>query len=101
MTDGSQTPDIVEIGLDASEAVVLFELLSRWCDPKTQATPSSGCFQSTAECAVLLGLLGSLEKQLAAPFKPDYGEIVAQARRDLEPLWDHATLNGRTPGYPI
>lgn len=94
MTDGSQTPDEVEIGLDASEAIVLFELLSRWSDPKTEATPAGACFQSTAECAVLLGLLGSLEKQLSAPFKPDYAEIVAQARRRLERLWDHGTLNG-------
>lgn len=94
MTESPEMQDTVEIGLDANEAVVLFELLSRWCDPKTDATPAGTCFQSTAECAVLLGLLGHLEKQLAAPFKPDYREIVARARQRLEPLWDGATLNG-------
>ncbi|MDZ5452301.1 hypothetical protein [Labrys sp. ZIDIC5] len=94
MTESPETPDTVKISLDANEAIVLFELLSRWCDPKTDATPAGACFRSTAECAVLLGLLGSLEGQLAAPFKPDYEEIVAQARRRLEPLWDQVTLNG-------
>ena len=48
--------DEAEIYLDASEAIVLFELLSRWCDQKTVHSPSAMCFESTAECAVLIVL---------------------------------------------
>lgn len=47
-------------GFDASEAIVLFELLSRWRDQKTVYSPSSMCFESTAEYAVLIDLLAQL-----------------------------------------
>ena len=94
MTGNEQTQDHVEIGLDANEAIVLFELLSRWCDPKTDATPAGSCFESTAECAVLHRLLGSLEEKLAAPFKHNYAESLAQARSRLQHDWDHPALNG-------
>ena len=43
---------------------------------------------------MLHGLLADLEKQLAAPFKGNYNEIVAQARSRLEHLWEYPTLNG-------
>lgn len=94
MTGNQQTRDDVEIGLDAREALVLFELLSRWCDPKTDATPAAPCFESTAECVVLHKLLGRLEKRLVAPFKPDYAEALAEARSRLQHDWDYPTLNG-------
>lgn len=86
--------DDAEIHLSPNEAIVLFELLSRWCDPKTTHTPSSMCFESTAECAVLHGLLADLEKQLVAPFKDDYTQIVEDARSRLVDLWDYPTLKG-------
>ena len=96
--DARETDDAVEIRFDASEAAVLFELLSRWCDPKTTRTPDNLCFESTAECAVLNGLLVDLEKQLVAPFKPEYKQILADARRSLAERWDYPTLNGRSSG---
>ncbi|QND46298.1 hypothetical protein HB780_11645 (plasmid) [Rhizobium lusitanum] len=88
--------DGAEIHLSADEAVVLFELLSRWCDSKAihTPTPDSKCFESTAECVVLHGVLAGLEKQLVAPFKEDYDQIVKEARRRLVDLWDSPTLKG-------
>ncbi|KAA6487780.1 hypothetical protein G6K93_23630 [Agrobacterium rhizogenes] len=88
--------DDAEIHLSADEAIVLFELLSRWCGSKAihTPTPDSKCFESTAECAVLHGVLASLEKQLVAPFKEDYHQIVKEARRRLVDLWDYPTLKG-------
>ncbi|MDH7796626.1 hypothetical protein QBC99_002689 [Beijerinckia sp. GAS462] len=73
---------------------MLFELLSRWCDPKATHTPSGRCFESTAECAVLQGLRADLEKQLVAPFQDDYNQIVEDARSRLVGLWDYPTLKG-------
>ncbi|SCB39596.1 hypothetical protein [Rhizobium multihospitium] len=92
--DASKDDDIAEIRLDAKEAVVLFELLSRWSDPKATHTPDKLCFESPAECAVLNGLLGDLEKQLAAPFKPEYRQILADARSFLAGRWNDPTLRG-------
>ena len=86
--------DTAAIRLDRNEAVVLFELLSRWAAPKNSATPTAECFESTAEGAVLLGLLAELEKQLVAPFKSDYRQILEKARSALERRWEFATLNG-------
>jgi hypothetical protein len=94
MEDGTaKTHDEAEIRLDPNEAVMLFELLSRWCDRKTTHTPGSMCFESTAECAVLRGPLADLEKQLVAPFNADYRQILDDARTHLEERWDYPTLN--------
>lgn len=93
----SNTPalheDNAEIHLGSSEAIVLFELLTRWCDQKTIHSPGSLCFESTAECAVLIDLLAKLERQLVAPFKRDYDAILKHARDQLAPRWNHPTLN--------
>ncbi|MQB40486.1 hypothetical protein [Rhizobium sp. ICMP 5592] len=88
--------DGAEIHLSPDEAVVLFELLSRWCDSKAihAHSPDSKCFESTAECAVLHNVLASLEKQLVAPFEEDYNQMVEEARRRLADLWNHLTLKG-------
>jgi hypothetical protein len=86
--------DNAEIHLGANEAIVLFELLSRWCDQKTVHSPNSLCFESTAECAVLLDLLAKLERQLVAPFKNDYEAILKHARDQLADRWNYRTLNG-------
>jgi len=87
----SKDDDVTEIRLDAKEAVVLFELLSRWSDPKAAYTPDKLCFESPAEYAVLNGLLADLEKQLTAPFKPEYRQILADARSLLAERWDDLT----------
>ncbi|OCP01841.1 hypothetical protein BC374_02650 [Ensifer sp. LC13] len=95
MTDEQKTsPDSAEIRLSPDEAVVLFELLSRWSEENVAPTPDAACFESTAECAVLLGLLAGLQKQLVAPFREDYAAIVKAARRRLVPSWDYADLRG-------
>jgi hypothetical protein len=85
--------DSAVINLDSNEAIVLFELLSRWAD-KDQHSPDEKCFQAGAEGGVLLGVLASLEKQLAAPFLPNYDEILQEARTALAHLWDHPTIQG-------
>jgi len=72
----------------------LFELLSRWSDPQTTHTPDELCFESSAECAVLNGLLADIEKQLTAPFKPEYEQILADARSFLAARWNYPTLRG-------
>jgi hypothetical protein len=43
---------------------------------------------------VLHSVLAGLEKQLVAPFKEDYHQIVKEARRRLVDLWDSPTLKG-------
>lgn len=88
--DPSPSEDNAEIRLDSNEAIVLLALLSRWCDQKTVHSPSSMCF----ECAALLDLLAKLERQLVAPFKRDYDEILKHARSHLAERWNCRTLNG-------
>ena len=82
-----QTPsddDVATIHLTPDEALVLFELLSRWSDGKGRGkTPSPECFVSTAEPVVLNKLLAYLERQLVAPFKKDYDRILKQPRDRL------------------
>jgi len=95
MTNETKTvPGGAEIHLEPHEALVLFELLSRWSEPDQARAPSATCFESTAECAVLHLLLGHLEKQLVAPFAPDYRRLLEQARSRLGDAWDHPTLSG-------
>lgn len=70
------------LDLSADEALVLFEFLSRWQE--------TGTFDlvDQAEQRVLWDVLASLEKNLAEPFSPEYGSLVAEARtrlRDSEP----------------
>lgn len=88
-----ETDDAAAIRLDANEALVLFALLSRWSEAGSHS-PDRLCFESTAECAVLHGLLTELEKQLVAPFTPEYRKILADARNALAERWDYPTLNG-------
>ena len=95
MTDEQKTsPDSAEIRLSPDEALALFELLSRWSEENAVPTPDASCFESTAECAVLLAVLADLQKQLVAPFREDYAEAVKAARRRLAPSWDYPDLRG-------
>ena len=84
--------DQVQVSLAPEEALVLFDLLSRWTDDKDAATPSSDCFESPAECAVLHNVLATLEKRLAAPFRADYAELVESARARMAQGWEGTTL---------
>jgi hypothetical protein len=84
--------DAATIRLTSDEAVVLFELLSRWCSPEEGPTPPAECYQSPSECLALLRVLGSLESQLVAPFKDEYGDILAKARERLSAGMDYSTL---------
>ena len=81
----------MQVVLGGDEAIVLYDLLSRWIDGEG-ATPDDSCFEDASECAVLHELLARLEKDLAAPFEPDYLEIVAQARARLAARWDGKNL---------
>jgi len=95
MTDEQHSAlDSARIQLTPEESIVLFELLSRWCEGNNASTPEASCFESTAEGAVLHRLLADLEKQLAAPFKANYGTLLGQARDRLKGNWDYPTLRG-------
>jgi hypothetical protein len=72
------------IRLDTDEALVLFELLSRWSRDREGAKPGKECFESPAEVAALLGVLAYLESELTEPFQANYGELLAAARERLE-----------------
>jgi hypothetical protein len=87
-------PHGAEIHLSPNEALVLFELLSRWCEQSSAATPNAECFESTAEGAVLHRLLADLEKQLVSPFRADYVALLKEARGRLAGGWDYPTLRG-------
>lgn len=62
------------VTLDADEAVILFEMLSRWNDDSTFALVDQ------AEQRVLWNLCCALEEQLVEPFQPNYAGILAAAR---------------------
>jgi hypothetical protein len=95
MTNEQQRPlDGVQIQLSPEEALVLFGLLSRWCEEGSAPTPEASCFESTAEGAALHGLLADLETQLVAPFKADYSDLLKEARNRLKESWDYPTLRG-------
>jgi len=87
--------DAASVDLTPDEAIVLFELLSRWSETaKPVETPAPSCFESTAEVAVLNRLLCQLEAQLVAPFKGDYSRLLMEARERLASDWSHSTLRG-------
>jgi hypothetical protein len=69
-----RTEGPVVIALSVSEALVLFDLLSRFNDLKGLA------FEDQAEQRVLWNLQSILERQLAEPFRPDYSELLKEAR---------------------
>lgn len=95
MTISTEHEDEAVVRFTPDEAIVLFDLLTRWSDETGAGeTPASACFESTAEGAVLNGLLCDLEKQLVAPFKADYAQILGAARNRLVSNWDYPTLRG-------
>ncbi|MGR0221878.1 hypothetical protein [Agromyces sp. ZXT2-6] len=63
--------------LQADEALVLFDLLSRWEDEDRDLRLEQG------EQTAIDALLGALERLLVEPFKPEYSELVREARQRL------------------
>ncbi len=66
------------IKLNKDEALVLFEFLSRINDKELKEI-----FEDQAEQKILWNLEGQLEKQLVEPFKPDYKDIIKEARNRI------------------
>ena len=73
----------VTIKLERDEALVLFELLSRWIDDAPSPTPAAECFDSPAELFVLRELSERLKVILTEPFRSDYLSILEAARARL------------------
>lgn len=67
----------LQISLTADEALVLFDLLSRF-EESNELT-----IVDQAEERALSKLLGPLQKQLVPPFQEDYAEQLRQARNRL------------------
>lgn len=70
--------------LEDSEALVLFEWLSREIDERKGAA-LAGAFVSPAEFWALNALHCLLEREGPAPFDKDYGRAVREARALLDP----------------
>ena len=70
-------PESVEIVLSQSEALVLFEFLSRFDESESWG------IQDQAEERVLWDILAFLETKLVQPFRPDYEDLLRKARRDV------------------
>lgn len=69
--------DHVVLQLSSDEAVVLFELLSRFDENDVLDIQHGG------ERAALWRLHGALEKKLVEPFRRDYDELLSAARERL------------------
>jgi len=70
--------DETTIKLNKDEALVLFEFLSRINDKELKEI-----FEDQAEQKILWILEGQLEKQLVETFKPDYNDIIKEARNKI------------------
>lgn len=70
--------DEITIKLGKNEALVLFDFLSRINDKEMKEI-----FEDQAEQKVLWILEGHLEKQLVEPFKPEYKDIIIEARNKI------------------
>ncbi len=66
--------EFVYLELTRSEALVLFEWVSRYNDAKDVQ------FEDQAEQRVLWDIETMLESKLVEPFEPGYHEIIARAR---------------------
>jgi hypothetical protein len=68
----------IEIKLTKDEALVLFEFLSRF-----NQADNNAIFEDQAEQKTLRTIEGQLEKILVEPFKPDYLDMIKEARNRL------------------
>ena len=69
---------IINLTLAKDEALVLFDFLARF-----NQTEHPDIFEDKAEQKTLWILEGQLEKQLVEPFRPDYKEIINEARNKI------------------
>ena len=67
----------VVVELSSAEALVLFELLERW----SESGADSVVIEHQAEQRVLRDIGAALERTLPEPLRPDYLDVLAQARR--------------------
>jgi hypothetical protein len=70
----------VDIRFDKDEALVLFEMVSEFRDG------SSLPIADDAERRVVWNLACLIERVLAEPFRSDYAEVLAEAKRRLQDL---------------
>ncbi|MDB5554591.1 MAG: hypothetical protein JWL86_4575 [Rhizobium sp.] len=68
--------------LTNDEALVIFEVLSRWSQPESSGPPDE-IFEHASEKQALHNLLCVLEAELAEPFRDDYDELLKAARSRL------------------
>lgn len=68
----------IQISLTKDEALVLFEMLSRFSDT------GSLTIEHQSEERALWNLNGLLEKKLTEPLKPNYKELLQAARENLK-----------------
>jgi hypothetical protein len=95
----SESPhdDSATIQLDADTASILIELLYRWMDHKSEHVPADACFESPAECGALSEVLAQLERQLVAPFRDDYFQLLEAARVRNASTWHGGFLGDPPP----
>lgn len=74
------TDDRLQLQLTRSQALVLFEWLSRVDENQT------ALFEDEAEQSVLWALEAMLEKQLTEQFAPNYAELLTRARQAVRGL---------------
>jgi hypothetical protein len=72
----------VPITLSHDEALVLFDLLSRWIEEK-DAAPIKPLVEHDGELWSLNSVLCLLERELGEQFSRDYGMLVGAARASL------------------
>jgi hypothetical protein len=75
--EGAEVSQKVQIELTGDEALVLFDLLSRYSDSESLV------IEDQAEQRALWNLFGVLEKQLAEPLRLEYVELLQRARERL------------------
>lgn len=68
------------VALTKDEALVVFELLSRWQDEDRVSEP-----RNEGEHVALWNLCAVLENELVEPFDPRYSKLVAEAAARLTP----------------
>lgn len=74
--------DQINVMLDRSVALVLFDFLSRTADEEGGA-PLNDALQHKAELPALWATLAALEETLTEPMAADYGKLVKAARADV------------------
>jgi hypothetical protein len=76
----SNIDEKITIELTSQEALVLFDLLSRW----GETDKLSVLLEHQAEQRVLWDMLSMLESKLIDPFAPDYRERLNEAREMVQ-----------------